>query len=450
MSSSWRVRFAMLLWFAHAIACQGMFVEFQSIPTNGALGWTSFSMDGVQHLAVANYHNGLSHNVNSKVYRWDDATSSFLEFQSIPTNGAHGWTSFSMDGIQYLAVANYHNGLSRNVNSTVYRWDDATSSFLDFQSIPTNGALIWTSFSMDGIQYLAVANYHNGLSHNVNSKVYRWDDATSSFLDFQSIPTNGALGWTSFSMDGIQYLAVANHYNGLSKNVNSKVYRWDDATSSFLEFQSIPTNGARGWTSFSMDGIQYLAVANHYNGLSNNVNSKVYRWETTTTATATATTTATATATTTRTEAPSSLAATEFAFVDVGAWSLAILGGYVVALWVPIFLAKLWKEAGARGSLPAREPQTLGSSMEQAGPEDPGTFRGSVAPPGTAAPQGPAAGSDPAMQSQELSLAGSMKRSRYILAAHMLLESGNLISTSLGSDVRNVQELSPQVSGPWW
>ena len=170
----------------------------QSIPTSGACDWESFSIDDIQYLAVANAYDDTSHSVDSKVYKWDLATSSFVETQSIPTIGASGLAAFSLDGVQHLAVANRVNGSNYNLVSKIYRWHDASSSFGELQNIPTNGADGLAAFSMEGVQYLAVANSFDGTSHSQDSKVYKWDDARGSFMEMQSIPTQGASGFALF------------------------------------------------------------------------------------------------------------------------------------------------------------------------------------------------------------------------------------------------------------
>ncbi|CAE7521638.1 Tspear [Symbiodinium sp. KB8] len=403
------------------------FLELQSIPTTGAQAWTAFSMNGIQHLVVANAYDGNSHNVDSKVYRWDDANGTFLEMQSIPTKGANGWAAFSMNGIQHLVVANAYDGSSYNIESKIYKWSDTSSTFLEMQRIPTKGAYGWAAFSMNGSQHLAVANYRDASSYNIDSKVYKWDDTSSAFLEIQIIPTKGALGWEAFSMDGIQHLVVANLYDGSSYNIDSKVYRWDDASSTFLEMQSIPTKGARDWTAFSMNGIQHLAVANYFDDSvdSHTTYSKVYVW------------------------APSGLAATDLAFEDVRSWSLAALGGYLVALSVPIFMAKMSEQAGSRTRQSIEEPQPVGISVEE-GPDYPAEPPGSVVHADAASASQAAHGAE-AKQSEGTPLARAeghsspqkflpnlglpetfsgarqiIKKSKYVLAVKMLLESGML------------------------
>ncbi|CAE7201287.1 TSPEAR, partial [Symbiodinium sp. KB8] len=404
------------------------FLWMQNIPTKGAYGWAAFSMDGIQHLVVANAYDGSSFNTDSKVYKWDDASSEFLEMQSIPTAGAYGWAAFSMDGIQHLVVANAYDGTSHNVDSKVYRWDDANSTFLEMQRIPTKRASDWAAFSMNGSQHLVVANSFDDSSYNTDSKVYKWDDASSKFLEMQSIPTKGAYDWTAFSMDGIQHLVVANGYDGSSYNVDSKVYRWDDASSEFLEMQSIPTEGAYGWEAFSMDGIQHLVVANGYDGSSYNVDSKVYRWddasskflEMQTIPTKGAYDWAAFSVNGIQHLAVSNFfdGATDLAFEDVRSWSLAALGGYLVALSVPVFMAKMCQQAGSPPRQSIEEPQTVGSSVEE----------------GTPLAQGQASAQKFLPLGLPETFSGArqiIKKSKYVLAVKMLLESGNLLSSML-------------------
>ena len=447
------------------------FLETQSIPTAAAVDFTAFSMHGTQHLVVANSFDDSTRNVDSKVYRWDDASSTFLEMQSIPTNGARGWAAFSMNGIQHLAVANSVNDTSYNVESKIYKWNDASSSFLEMQRIPTKCAQQWAAFSINGIQHLAVANHRDISSYNVESKIYKWNDASSTFLEMQAIPTKGALHWAAFSINGIQHLAVANLCDLSSFNVESKIYKWNDASSTFLEMQAIPTKGAHAWAAFSINGIQHLVVANGFDDSfdSYTTYSKVYIWETSTTtttstitstatmttATATMTTSSSASTTTTRTEAPSVLEAIDFAFEDVRSWSLAALGGYLVALSVPIFMARMCEQAGSRPRQSIEEPRTVGISVEE-GPDYPAEPPGSVMH-ADAASASPAVHGAEAKQSEGTPLAQAadqasaqkflprlglpetftgarqiIKKSKYVLAVKMLLESGNLLSSPPG------------------
>ncbi|MCB8950819.1 MAG: hypothetical protein H6650_02275 [Ardenticatenales bacterium] len=247
----------------------GTFVEIQAIPTNEARDLESFTIGSDTYLAVANFSNG-SFNIDSRIYRWNG--SQFIEIQAIATNGAHDWEAFTIGSDSYLAVANSSNGTTSNIDSRIYRWNG--SQFIEIQAIPTNWAAHWTSFTIGSDTYLAVANANNGATNNVNSRIYRWNG--SAFIEVQAIPTNGAEDWESFTIGSDTYLAVANLYNDTTKNIDSRIYRWNGST--FVEVQAIPTHGARDWAAFTIGGNSYLAVANNGDDTTSNIDSRIYRW----------------------------------------------------------------------------------------------------------------------------------------------------------------------------
>ncbi len=249
----------------------GFFEEFQAIPTISGHDFEHFSINGEQFLAVANYRDdSLNSEVDSRIYKWNGL--SFVEIQTIPTTGARDLESFQIDGKTYLAVANMESNSTNNVNSKIYKWNG--SAFTEFQAIPTNGANGWEAFTLNGENYIAVANYHNGSTHIVDSKIYKWNG--TQFVEFQSILTNSGRDWEYFEIDTDKYLAIANLYDGSTTGVNSIVYKWNG--SNFELFQSIPTIGAIDWEYFSVAGEHYLAVANHQNDSTYDVDSKIYKW----------------------------------------------------------------------------------------------------------------------------------------------------------------------------
>ena len=78
-----------------------------------------------------------------------------------------------------------------------------------------------------------------------------------------------------FEISGHTYLGVANHHGDSQKhNTQSVVFQTSGAR--FIKYQEIPTNRARGMTSFEYKGHTYLAVTNSYNGQKHNINSALY------------------------------------------------------------------------------------------------------------------------------------------------------------------------------
>ena len=254
------------------------FDKVQDIETNGARDFESFVIDGETYLAVANHSDG-SYNTNSHIYQWNSTTNQFDQVQAIATNGAIDFESFVIDGETYLAVASYWNGSTRNIDSHIYQWNNTTNQFDQIQAIATNGAIDFASFTIDGQTYLAVANYSNNSTSNIDSHIYQWDSTTNQFDQIQAIATIGAYDFESFTIDGQTYLAVANYYNDSTYNNDSHIYQWNSTTNQFDQVQAIATNGAMDFESFAIDGETYLAVANHRNGSNYNIDSHIYTYD---------------------------------------------------------------------------------------------------------------------------------------------------------------------------
>ena len=258
------------------------FDKVQDIETNGARDFASFTIDGQTYLAVANYHNDSTYNNDSYIYQWNSTTNQFDQIQAIATNGAHDFASFTIDGQTYLAVANHYNDSTNNIESHIYQWNSTTNQFDQIQAIATNGARDFESFTIDGQTYLAVANHRNDSTYNIDSHIYQWNSTTNQFDQIQAIATNGTLDFESFTIDGQTYLAVANHRNDSTYNIDSHIYQWNSTTNQFDQIQAIATNGTLDFESFTIDGQTYLAVANHRNDSTYNIDSHIYQWSSTT------------------------------------------------------------------------------------------------------------------------------------------------------------------------
>ena len=146
------------------------FVKLQSFQTYGALDVKSFSDNGSTFLAFANYRRGGERNINSSIYKWNG--SHFVLFQSVPTRGAAALHPFTMCSQIFLGLVNHYdddNGF--NTMSVVYRVSQ--EQFIEYQEIPTQGAHDMTSFQYKGHTYLVVVNRLNN-KWNINSALYKW------------------------------------------------------------------------------------------------------------------------------------------------------------------------------------------------------------------------------------------------------------------------------------
>lgn len=101
-------------------------------------------------------------------------------------------------------------------------------------------------------------------------------DVSYRFKPYQAFPTNSARGLQA--MGSANWLAVANTYDGVTQNIPSRIYRWNGLF--YEELQSIGTHAAYDWESFYIPGYgSFLAVANSDNGTTHNIDSVIYWWD---------------------------------------------------------------------------------------------------------------------------------------------------------------------------
>ncbi|KAA0158922.1 hypothetical protein FNF27_08341 [Cafeteria roenbergensis] len=259
--------------------------EHQRLRTTGANDLEHMMIGGQHYLAVANHYDGSSFAVNSIVYRWSEALLAWEEHQSIPTIGATDWLHMEVDGSHFLVVANSGADALRggpSVDSIVFQWESSLLRWEVHQRIATKGARDWEHMVIDGQHYLAVANSYDGTTRAVDSVVYRWSSATLAWVEHQHIPTFGARDWQFVDTGIQQYLAVANYFDGVSYSVDSVIYVWSPVALAWQVHQSIRTDGAWDWEHMLVGGLHILAVANHIQGNSRLTDSVIYNWNSTT------------------------------------------------------------------------------------------------------------------------------------------------------------------------
>ena len=102
------------------------------------------------------------------------------------------------------------------------------------QAISTIGAQDWEFFTIGNTSYLAVANHYDGISWSFPTNIYRFDQTQPLGLQFvlvQQLSTNAAADCEFFTIGNISYLAVANYLglDGNSYSTPSNIYRFDEA-----------------------------------------------------------------------------------------------------------------------------------------------------------------------------------------------------------------------------
>ena len=125
--------------------------------------------------------------------------------------------------------------------------------------------------------YLAVANHYNGISYRLNSVIYQWSLSQEQFVVFQSIETFGAHSFDFFEIANEQFLAISNFRNDSSHSINSFIYKWN--RNEFEKIQDIATDGASNSETFTISNETFIAFANRVNiQKQNSGQSVVFKW----------------------------------------------------------------------------------------------------------------------------------------------------------------------------
>ncbi|XP_048776512.2 thrombospondin-type laminin G domain and EAR repeat-containing protein-like isoform X2 [Ostrea edulis] len=182
---------------------------------------------------------------------------------------------FTIDGEGTFAVfASSRPRKSKKDTSIIYKW--RKKKFIFYQRMETDAAQCWKFFTINNNFFLAVANYGKTPDVQANSTIFKWHKRRRKFKEFQIIPTWTARDFEHFVMNGVHYLAVANHAKGTSQKVDSEIYKWSTKLRRFELFQSILTTGAYDWTHFLVNGYHFLAVAQAFDGFSTLTDSSIF------------------------------------------------------------------------------------------------------------------------------------------------------------------------------
>lgn len=235
--------------------------EFARVRTSGARAVEPFQLDGLSLLAVPQLAvdvpgspadmNGGDSDTDLLLLRRNG--NEYTPWQTLPAPGGEDAEFFRIGDRAFLAVASIRSGkgpYEYATDSRVFEWTG--ERFEPFQSFSGFAAKQWRHFEIDDRHFLALAQ---GVvfpdTPNRPSEIFVWDG--ESFVPFQTIPSQWAYNWHSFTMDGQSYLAHADNVSP------SNLYRWDGAR--FLLAQQLAEAHGRAFADFRADGETYLLVA---------------------------------------------------------------------------------------------------------------------------------------------------------------------------------------------
>ncbi|OAP59667.1 hypothetical protein AYL99_06965 [Fonsecaea erecta] len=193
--------------------------------------------------------------------------------QSFPTSGARAVSYFSIGDNDFLAIPQLAEDIpngpvgmnegNSDVDLIIWKANKA-GLFEEWQRLPVSGGEDVEFFTIQGRHFLATASIRTGkgpYNFNVSSIIFEFVE--ERFVEFQKIPTFGAKQWRYFSIGSRHFLALAQGVKvpGLSSEIpgDSTVFEWDGTT--FSALQTVPSAWGYNFLHFELSGVHYLAYA---------------------------------------------------------------------------------------------------------------------------------------------------------------------------------------------
>ena len=237
--------------------------ELQRIPTSGARAVETFTVDGLELLAIPQLAMDVpgqephmnAGDSNTDLLLLQRVNGCFVPFSTLPAPGGEDAEFFTIDDQAFLAVASIRSGsgpYQLAIDSEIYRWE--AGGFVPFQTVATFAAKQWKHWHIGDRHFLGLAQgvrLPGTEDQNRDSMVFEWDG--SSFVEQQRISSQWAYNWHPFEINGTFFVAHAEHLDA------SILYRWDGAQ--LQPHQALSERGGRAFATFESEEQFYLLVA---------------------------------------------------------------------------------------------------------------------------------------------------------------------------------------------
>jgi len=243
-----------------------------------------FAVNGSHYIAIADSYDGQRYKTVSQIMKLVEAVSGdYLQgVATLMTKCAYRFSSFEITSYNvtrtpvtvtdyYIAVANHFDDnpadLTYATHSIIYKMNPTSETFWAVQQIPTVGATKLEPFSMHGVQYIAIANFFDGSFHGVDSQIWKWDAIMGNFSWMHNIATEGAHDIEHISSGADHFLLVAQYRSSNQVNFasSSLVLQYRQTSGTFELLTTLATAAARDIEPFIINGVNYFAVANYIN-----------------------------------------------------------------------------------------------------------------------------------------------------------------------------------------
>lgn len=268
--------------------------------TDGNAGFEYFNIKGNHYLATANFWDGKSQDMSAKspIYRLDHLPSlrnlsvAVTVSQEFDSKGAHGADYFEyLDGeYKFLVLPSYY-GCGGSVkeakrfpdcqSTVIYRFDDNSNRFEEFQRLATVGPSQTEHFVQDDTLYIVVAENFVGEISIFEFVISEGDSGgvRGRFHKVQALPCAGVAGVAAAVLPDNSVVLVGGSYHDRGWKTRSPVFHRLSGSRShqFRLVQELESYGAHDTELLFYGSHLYLAISEDRSDATSEIQSRIYK-----------------------------------------------------------------------------------------------------------------------------------------------------------------------------
>lgn len=221
---------------------------------------------GDTYVAVA-IQTGPSYDANSKLYKWNTGTNQLDFVQNFATHGAKDVAFTTNNEGTFITFFNHFTSAGNTpvTNISIWEWNGSTQfNTTPIQTIATNGNLGGTIATVNGIDRLFIGQ------HAVNSTYWTWTPGTKQFATPVNIGTRNYT-FLKFTEAGIEYVLTGPHSAGGTAN---QLFKWTGSAFVLVpEFVYDIGQNTITWTTYVVGGKRFFIPGHTTN------DTPLFRWD---------------------------------------------------------------------------------------------------------------------------------------------------------------------------
>ncbi|XP_033098518.1 uncharacterized protein LOC117102365 [Anneissia japonica] len=205
--------------------------------------------------------HGFTANTFASVFCINNTDLGFVLVTTIPTRGAVKVRHYLVDGVLHLAIANFVDTSLSSVDTYSEIWiQSGANSFTEAAEARSLAARDILMMEIYDYYYVVIANGFQGTltnaDYDVPVQVYQYNLGSETSLDWrQDLTSYGPLHLDSFSVDSQHFLFV------VDKTDTMTVYKYHGALVMFERVKIVPVNGAQSLHVLPVYGTELVHVA---------------------------------------------------------------------------------------------------------------------------------------------------------------------------------------------